>query len=414
MKRIISILILIILLFFIFQWGFVFLKKEHEISYKVFVENETFDIHEIYKKEYGDKYDIVIKNGNNTYSYLIDNKYNKQKKIIKEIKYYNEDDNYCIYPILESEEGTYIVCAKDGKIYTDTSFPDQNFISKIKEDLILEGYPILTQSVDTSKTNIVGKTTFYTDALNEEDIINVWNYKGIDIIKSNNPVGIISLNFDKYENNHGYLVGKYYIVPNYLSSKVSEFSSVDIIDVESGKTEKLKLNYTLSSNTYINGVIDQKLYYTDPSNLLQIEINPVKKQVRLIGSKEIGGQLYQGKWKNVNIYDFVTSKLLFNEEIPNEINEKYSYQQIIESNMNYYFYNNSGEVYRVSKNHLDEPILLFQMSSLNNFKVVENTVYFVVADTLYYFEEGNGVVSVLKNNELRYNTTNRIDVYRKS
>lgn len=413
MKRVISILILIILLFFVFQWGFTFFKKEHEVSYKVFVGDEVFEINEIYQKELGDTYDIVIKNGNNTYSYLIDNKYNKQKKIIKEIKYYNENNNSCLYPILESGEGTYIECVKDGKIYTANSFPDQNFVATIKTNLTEQGYLNVTD-IDFSKTKTIGKSTFYSNALIETDIITVWNYKGIDIIKPENSAARASLSFDKYENKHGYLVGKYYVVPNYLNSRVSEFSSVTIINIESKETEKLELNYTLSSNTYINGVIDQKLYYTDPSNLLQIEINPAKKHVRLIGSKELGGQLYQGNWENANIYDFVTKKLLFNEKLPSEVTEKYTYQQIIESDMNYYFYNNSGEVYRVSKNHLDMPVLLFKMGNLNNFKVVENTVYFVLNDTLYYFEEGKEITPVLKNNELRYNTVNRIDIYRKS
>lgn len=413
MKRVMSILVLIVLLFFVFQWGFTFLKKEHEVSYKVFVGDETFDIHEIYQKESGDMYDIVITNGNNTYSYLISNKHNKQKKIIKEIKYYNENNNACIYPILENDEGTYIECFKDGILYTDTSFIDQNFIATIKTDLMENGY-IKIAEVDFNETKTIGKSTFYSNALIKNDIITVWNYKGIDIITPEKSLARTSLSFDKYENNHGYLVGKYYIVPNYLNSKVSEFSSVTIIDIESKESEKLELNYTLSSNTYINGVIDEKLYYTDPSNLLQIEINPSKNHVRLIGSKDLGGQLYQGEWKNTNIYDFVTNKLLFTEEIPSEIKKKYSYHQIIESDLNYYFYNNNGEAYRVSKNHLDTPILLFKMNYLNNFKVVENTVYFVVNDTLYYFEEGKEITPVLKNNELRYNTLNRIDVYRKS
>ena len=413
MKRVTSILVLLILLFFIFQWGFVFFKKGHEVTYQVFVEDKVFEVYEIYQKEYGDTYNIIIKNENDVYSYLIPNEYNKQKKIIKKIEYYNENNISCIYPVLENEEGTYLECINSGRVYTDTSFPDQTFISKIKADLLENGYSIST-TVNYEDTTVVGGSTIYSEALLSSDIISLWNYKGIEIIGKDDSGVRGVLDFDKYENKHGYLVGKYYIVPNYLSSKVQEFSSVTIIDLQSKETEKLELNYTLSSDTYINGVINEKLYYTDPSNLLQVEINPAKKNTRLIGSKELGGQLYQGGWKDVNIYDFVTSKLLFEEEILSEVTEKYSYQQIIESDNNYYFYTNSGEVYRVSKNQLDTPVLLFQISNINNVKVVENTVYFVSYDTLYYFEEGKGIVPVLKNNELRYNTLNRIDVYRKS
>lgn len=413
MKRIISTLILMILLFLVVQWGFVFFKKGHEVSYQVSVDDSIFEIKEIYQKEYGDTYDILIKNGVNQYSYLIVNQYNKQKQIIKGIEYYLENDSECIYPILENGTGTYLECIKDGIFYTDVSFPNQEFITKIKEDLQKKGYDT-TIDIDLNETVTIGSSTVYSNSLITSDIITVWNYKGIEIIKEDNPTVIATLSFDKYENNHGYLVGKYYISPNYLSSKVLEFSSVTIVDIENGKTDKIELGNTLSSDTYINGVIDEKLYYTDPSNLLQIEINPTKKSARLIGSKELGGQSYQGEWNSVNIYDFATEHILFQEAIPNEVINQYSYQQILESNMNYYFSNNSGEVYRVSKNNLDTPILLFQRDNLNNLKVVHNTVYFVQNDTLYSFEESVGITPILKNNELRYNTVNRIDIYRKS
>lgn len=413
MKRIISILILISILFFICQWTIGLLKKEHEVSYKVYFKDEVFEIKEIYKKELGNKYDISIKNRDMAYSYIIDNNYNKQKKIIKEIKYYNDSNNNCIYPILESGEGTYIQCNEKGKTFSETSYPNQNYIAEIKKELIASGY-YKNESIDFTKTQTIGNNNYYPNALIETDIITVWNYKGIDIIDTEKTTSKNSLAFDKYENTHGYLVGKYYIVPNYLSSKVLEFSSVNIINIENKEMENLELNYTLSSNTYINGVINEKLYYTDPSNLLQIEINPAKKNVRLIGSKELGGQLYQGEWENTNIYDFATNRILFTDKIPTTINEKYSYEEIIKSDINYYFYNNKGEVYRVSENNLNTPVLLFKMSNLNNFKVINNNVYFVVDNTLYYFSEENGIISILKNNELRYNTLNRINIYRKS
>jgi len=51
MKRIISILILISILFFICQWTIGLLKKEHEVSYKIFFDDNSFEIKEVYKAE---------------------------------------------------------------------------------------------------------------------------------------------------------------------------------------------------------------------------------------------------------------------------------------------------------------------------------------------------------------------------
>mgnify|MGYP005781475465 FL=1 len=83
------------------------------------------------------------------------------------------------------------------------------------------------------------------------------------------------------------------------------------------------------------------------------------------------------------------------------------------SNNNYYILTKQGEVYRVSNHHLDSPILLYKQNGIHNLKVVANTIYFIIDDTLYYQDEGSNIIPVLKNNELRYNTVNRVDIYQK-
>ena len=409
MKKIISILSVLIILFLLAEWGINFLKKGHEVFYKVYKDENVFEITEVYQKEQGNVYNIKIKIDKNEFQYLIKNNYNKEKKIIKAIEYFNKDNNICIYPILANEEGTYLQCIKDNKLYTSNSYVDQNFIIQIKKNLEEKGYKLSKTNDNTTKKYL--GSTIYINNLIDNDLITLWTYKGINIINTEENKNINVLSFDRYENKHGYLVNNYYIIPNYLSSKVLEFTSVTVINLDNNKKEKLELEHTLSSNTYINGVVDNKLYYTDPSNLLQIEINPKKNKVRLIGSKELGGTLYNGKWENANIYDFVNNKIVFKEEIPS-IN--YSYKEIIEGNSSYYFYNNNGEVYQLSKNNLDKPVLLFRTNNINNFNVIEDTIYYVSGDTLYYFNNKDGIIPLLKNSELRYNTTNRISIYRKS
>ena len=307
----------------------------------------------------------------------------------------------------------YIECIQDNQLYTELTLPNQSIITNMKAFLTEKNIKIEPFNIDLETKEAVGTSSVYTKNLKEKDTITLWNYKGIEIIRSKNASVKPILNFDKYENTQGYLVGNYYIVPNYLSSKVQEFDSVTLINLKNSKTDTISLGYTLSSDTYINGIVDNKLYYTDPSNLLQIEINPVKKTVRLIGSNEIGGQLYNGKWQNANIYDFRENHILFEEEIVEEVKNKFDYQQITMSNNNYYILTKQGEIYRISNHHLDSPILLYKQNGIHNLKVVANTLYFIIDDTLYYKDEGSSTIPVLKNNELRYNTVNRVDIYQK-
>lgn len=410
MKKTVYILIVLVLSFLIFEWGTTFFKKGHEISYKIYASDITLNIKEVYQKENGDNYLITIQNEKEKFEYIIKNNYNKQKKIIKKIEYFKQDENTCIYPILNDDSGTYLECNLDNKIYTASSNPNQIFISNIEKSLREKGYQ-LYKANDTTNTKLYNNSTIYTNNIISSDLITLWTYKGINIISNEKNSNINILGFDKYENSHGFLVGNYYIIPNYLSSRVLEFSKVSVINLDSKETKKIDLGYTLSSDSYMNGVIDNKLYYTDPSNLLQIEINPEKENARLIGSKNLGGQIYNGNWQDANIYDFVSNKILFKNEIP-DLN--ISYVDIIESNSNYYFYNNKGEVYQILQNDLNNAILLFKTNGINNFNVIENTIYYVSGDTLYYYNNEDGIIPVLKNNDLLYNTTNRIDIYRKS
>lgn len=410
MKKIVSILVLLILLFFVGQLCLTFFKKGHEVNYKVSFNDKVFDICELYSKKLDNSYNILIKNNDEVYYYTLPNEYNKQKKIIKSLEYFSHDNITCIYPILIDGTGTYLQCLEDGKRYSGYAL-NNDYINEIKNILKDKGYNIISE-FDTDTTKILGNSTIYTNNLLKDDFITLWNYKGIQIISKDKFNIRNILSFDKYQNNHGYLVDKYYIIPEYLSSKVLEFSKVTLIDVDKNETKLINLGYTLSSSTYINGVVDNKIYYTDPVNLIQLEINPINGNSRLIGSKELGGQIYNGKWQDNNIYNFVDNEILFND-VPDELNKKYSYEYIQSTNNSYYFYNDNG-IYQVPKENLDISILLFKTNNLNNFNVVNNTIYYVVGDTLYYFNENNGSVPVLKNNELRFNKLNRINIYRKS
>ncbi len=410
MKKSISILILLILLFSAFQWGMNYLKDGHEISYQVFLANEPYEVKEKYQKDY---YDVEIQKGENIFYFTFPNTFNKQKKIVEKVEYMIEDGKSCMYPILENGKTSYIECLQDGNRYTSFSYPDSNFVSRFLTKLTENGYSVSKES-NLENTKIVGSTTVYVNNLLKNDIVALWNYKGIDIVREKDSISENVNSFDVYENKHGVLVGKYYIIPEYQNSRLLEFQKLNIINLESKEIEQISLGYTLSSSTYVNGVIDGKLYYTDPSNLLQLEVNPENKNVRLIGNVDIGGQVYRGSWENANIYDFQSSQILFTELTNFSAIQNYSYQQAFETEDSYYFYQDNGNFYQVMKNHLENPILLFQQSSINNIMLVGNTIYYVSGNTLYYFEKDLGSIPILRNNELLYNTFNRIDIYRKS
>ena len=408
MKRVISILLLLIVLFFIVEFIVTKFTKNHSVTYTINKDNIKFEIKEEYYKKYDDTYSIEITNGKYSFNYIIDNNYNKQKEIITDIMYFKDNDNLCIYPILKDKKEIYILCSDKNTTYSSYTYPNQSFITEIKNTLLEKKYITVKESLKEESV-VYDKTVLYKSNLDEDDKVLLWKYKGIDILTKNKQSSIYTLEFDRYENKLGYLVDKYYVIPNYTNQKVLEFSSVTAINLNNLDKKTIDLDMTLSSDTYINGVIDDKLYYTDPSNLLQVEINPSNSNVRLIGDSSMGGQMYDGQWKDRNIYDFKNSEIKFRKEL----NVGISYKDVLEGNGCYYLYTEDGRIYQVLKAYPEKAILIYKTDSLNNFNVVENDIYYVNGENVYNFNIMNGNKLIMTNKDIIYNPNNRVQVYRK-
>lgn len=407
MKRVISLTVLIIVVLFGVQFIINMFTKSHVYKYVVSNNDLKLNITENYIKENQDSYTIEINDGTNTFYYAIANSFNKQKKIITNIEYYKDGENTCIYPVLKDNIASYIECISNGNLYSGNAYPNQGFINEIKADLKVKGYSLYEIDTD-SKAKGYSSMIVNSKYLNDYDSIISWQYKGILVTNNNTQNTIMNNTFDKYDNKLGTLAGKYYVMPDYTNSNVLEFYSVTVVDLTTLKQYKLDLESVLSSNTYLNGVINGKIYYTDPSNLLQVEIDPKHKKAEVIGSNDLGGKNYvDGKWIDANIYDFATSEIKF-DNIP-EIN--YQYTSIVDGGASYYF-TNGNEIYQLFKEHLDKPILMYRSSGVNNLIAINDEVFYVSNNTMYYLSNEKGNLPILVYNDLIYNTNNRVAIYR--
>ena len=408
MKRAISLTILVVLIILGGQFIITKLTKKHVFKYIINVNDVKYNIVEKYIKDNGDAYAIEISDGTNGFYYVIANDFNKQKKIITNIEVFKDGDNTCIYPILKNNTPSYIECISGGSLYSGLSYNNQGFINDIKNNLREKGY-VLAEINSDPKTKEYGNIIVNTNYLNDSDSIVLWQYKGILVTNNSNQSSVFNNRFDKYENNLGTLVGKYYVMPNYDNQNVLEFNSLTIVDLSTMRKHTLDLGFIMSSNTYINGIIDNKLYYTDPSNLLQVEINPKKKKATMIGNSELGGKNYvNGKFEDANIYDFVSNEIQFTN-IPT-IN--YPHSSIVDGGAAYY-YVSDGNIYQLLKDYLDHPILMYKAGNINNLHAIYDEVFYVSNNTMYNLTNVKGSLPVFVNNDLIYNTNNRIDIYRK-
>ena len=409
MKRVISLTILIVMVVLGMQFFVTFFTKKHAYQYVININEDKYSIIENYIKDNGDTYDIEINDGSNSFYYAIANNFNKQKKIVTNIEVFKDGDNTCIYPVLKDNIPSYIECSSNGKLYNRYTYYNQDFINAITNSLIEKGYYF--QELDKNKgARDYSNVVLYTNYLKPEDTILLWQYKGILILNNEMPTSSMNLSFDKYENKLGCLVGRYYVFPNYTNKNILEFSSITVIDLMTTKQTNIELGCILSSGTYLNGVVDNKIYYTDPSNLLQVEVNPKKKSYKVIGNTDMNGKKYSdGKWESANIYDFASNQIKF-DDLPN-IN--FTFKYLIEGGSSYYFYTSDGSIYQLLKKHLDKPILIFKANDISNFQAVGEDVFYVSGNTLYSFNNNVGNYPLMVDNDLIYNNLNRISIYRK-
>lgn len=383
MKKVVKMIIIFILCILTMQILFNILKTKHNIKYTLKNDNKTYEINEIYKKN---MYYITIKLDNITYSYVLDNIYHKDKKIIKDIKYYEKDNLKCIYPNIEN---SFIECSKDNKLYSGNYFINE-----------LDDFSKYLDNDYTTKTKNLGYSKVYYENI-KDNYIYIYKYNGMYSINKNlEELNIF--NNDTYKNDLGTLIDKYYITFNYDDDY--EYKKIIIYNITNNKKKTIELETPISKSTYINGVIDNKLYVFDIDNLTQYEITPKKTKIKEVGNKKIGGIYYDGNYTTKDIYEFKKEQLKFKEN-----DSSYTYYKKI-NNISYYLDEDNNFIMHNNITNID--IILFN-KQINNINIIDNYIYFVNDNTLYSYNIKGTFIPLVTYDELRFNPTNRVFVYRK-
>lgn len=409
MKKVISLVILIACLFLIYQTGVTFLKRGHEVEYSIKSENHTFLIQEQLKNQ---KYYFQISVGSREFYLEENNQLNKMKQVIEDIYVVEEDGMMCIYPILKKGNFQSMMCHDGARMYAFESSKHTSsaikLIQKIQSNHIV--VPFLENVEETEQKN--GQVTYFTSAMDPNEEITLWFYQGFSVFNRERSFYEDTISFDRYENTHSELVGKFYVTPKYIDNRLYEFSSVLVFDVTNHVKFELDLGTTLSNYTYINGIVDSKLYLFDKNTMQQIEINPASKKARIIASGSGDAMYYNGKWENRNIYDFVNEKITFMYFDDTELRARYVYNSSYMSGDSYYFYDGFS-FYQVYKDSLNTPILLFSQEGIKDIRVVDGHIYYIYEDTLYKYSPTLGRKRIMKYNEFSYNSSSLYDIYRK-
>ena len=403
MKRVITFAIFLTILYFIFQYGVVFFKTEHVEEYSLKIEDKIYVINESYSKnKVDDFYLLTITVDNKEFVFDIDNSFNKQKNIVKDVKVYEADDLLCIYPIFLNDKVTgELECNIEGKLYSYFSIRDTYNLESFVDTL--PGYE--KGFVGGTKTESYADLEVYIDNIMPDEHIVLYNYKSIFNItnKGNNHYNF-SIK-DVYTNKNGILVDKYYLVPDGNVAGIHEYMAV--MDVETGSTFELPLRNQLSSNYYINGVVDNVLYIFDKSNLVQYSINPDHRDIRIECTKDSMCNAYlDGKWVTVSAYDMLNKEIKFGEDY-GFLEDKID---VVTKSKRYYYYKTGNAFYRAYVNAPEKKVQLFTNSDISIVRIANGSIYYIENDVLYRYTT-NSIVPLMKRNEFKFNYYNIFDVH---
>lgn len=393
-KKIVTIFFLIVLVLLSYKIYKLFIT-EHNISYKI----NGYKIKEAFHKDLKHHYDIIIEKKDFSVTYTLNKNLKKQKKVIKKINNYKSNNVTCILPIYKKNIEKTLYCTIDGNQVSNYYLEKSNnqdykkIISKAKVHEI---------SKKSTKTNYKKIKVYQKNISNNEHYI-IWDYKGIYILNKEKLHYQKILNEDLYDNIMATIAGKFFVI--FDNRSVDGIKQVFYYDLEKEKLHSFNLDIVLSKKSYINGVIDDEIYITDLKAKKEYKIDISKKEIIEVDEDQTNYFIYEnGNKKHLSKSDYFldnqlfSNKLLTNKEITNsgELRKEY----------NYYYYYENNIFYKVLENNLAHPITLFKLNNISDWYIVDRGVILIKDDTLYYYDDENGLKEILISNELKYNYKN--------
>lgn len=216
----------------------------------------------------------------------------------------------------------------------------------------------------------------------------IWDYK--NILNLNNETKIQVFNKGAYNSDLFIKIKEFLVIPN-LENEY-EFNEFIIYDIENNKTSNWSIKYTISSDSYILGILDKNIYLVDMKNQKEYKINPFKEKIEIIGSNSKKGQIYNNGWEEISVSKLTNEKLKFSNN----------------SFCNYYLENNI-----IYLNYLNSNIKtkVIEGDNIKIYETKDNSLFYLKDDTLYLFHPDFGNIKLMQRFEWNFNYKNKIFIY---
>lgn len=403
MKKIIASIFVIYMVLFFLEISFNYFKTHHNIEYEV---NEIL-IKEDYRgntKNEENNYYIELNTKENTFYIQTYTNFNKEKKIIKEIKYFKNNKYECLLPIFKKDKIlTDLICIENNIQKNYSTFQDDEI------DSFLESTPYNKENRinNTNQKIVKGLSTFYVNNLPDNNYLAFNYYKGLKIADKTSLTEIELFKNDVYNQKIKTFYENKYLVFDYNNKYNS--NELILVDLKTKDKKTIGSNNIIKSDSYIQGALNNAVYLFDKDNKIQYQIDLKEKTITRIGNVNSGIKYYDGLWQNISAYDAVKEEKIFKDYeqtdeyvmIKNIRGNKYGTTIYVKE------VNGKYEVYESYRNN-KTLIYLFETTEYQSLNFVKENIYYKDDKYIKVYSNITGSKTLIKDSELQ---NNNITIY---
>lgn len=421
LKKIFILVLFFLCLYIILRFGYRFYGGGHNYTYEVETNDIRFSIQEIFiNNKKNSNYYLQITNGEEKFYYQTFENFKNKSKIIDDVFYYEDDKYQCILPVYSGKKIlSDILCKSQNDylyFYHNLQGINEN-LDAFASSLSSAGYNV-EQWIDNSDVIAKDGIKNYYQNISKEHFILLTDYKGILLVNGNDrKINYISLfDSDIYQKRLDMLYKNKYIVADYNTKY--RFHEFYVIDMLTGATKKIISDSELSFDSYIQGIIDDKIYFFDKDAKKQYSIDMKEETVSEVGNENIGIKIYVGgQWQIVSAVTVSNEEIKFQQENNLYIDDK-NYAKIYQygnDKFGYYYYYKKVDdkylVYRANVQDNSQLVYLFSTTNIDNIYFSHQDIYFVDDEYIKRYSDSSGTRKVIEYNELKYNDNLFFGVY---
>ena len=408
MKKLFVMLIVLFVAYLGIQFIFHWLSKGQDNVYEIKSEGTTFEVKEVSNFTTNtNNYSYTVTVDEQTFWFEISHDYGKASQVLIDI-YYDKDIN-CMLPIFKDDLVLLdVICMRDNIYQFYHNIKGQNsdidqFVSEISQ------YNI-SQFSDNAESSLIEQLNVYKDNLITNHYIGFNNYKGVYIVSGNINSSVYNISLfsnDVYKQDLGQFVNQYYVVPDY--NQKHEFNEINVVDLVNLNIFNITSNRAISFDSYIQGVVDSKIYLYDKDNKIQYEIDPVNKAIVVYSTNEI--KYYDGSWTTMTVAEANEEKKFItgtNDYIDSR------FERIDKVGQYYYLYKKVGNKYEVYRMRVEDKqglTYLFDTKAIDSVFYVNNYIYFVNGNIIQVYNDIFGVKNIIGYQELEFNKDINLYIY---